>query len=461
MKVIVQKSKQNVNSHAGLLLTKTVLDKVHSLGAFNLFQHSKLSFACQKFSNDTVIKVMIALISLGKPAFANLAAYQRDTLFADVAGGKIPSEATFRQRMEMLACCTYFMNVVDDANLEVLRQAKTFGDVEAASGIYTPIDCDVSVLVNDDSKKEGIGFTYHRIFGYAPIFCTIGTNGWQLANELRPGNQHSQKEFLPFLNRCVYMAEKLTDKKLLLRIDSAHDADETLAECYRIDDTLSKRHDAGASGADGLSFIVKCNPRGEDGRTYVEQAKGNNDKPYKSYRDEKKKCEVKIWRGIVSHKRTPSTQERPLFCVYEVVETKADDELFPNYEHALWWTNLPDDSDTVIELYHAHATHEQFHSELKTDLDVERLPSGKFNVNSLVLALASIAFNTLRLIGDTYLEVSGDASPRKRLRLRTVLLNIIYVGAIIGTHAGVQILRLGRNCAIADHFIGVYERLSA
>ena len=50
-----------------------------------------------------------------------------------------------------------------------------------------PLDMDVSVLVNDDCRKERVGFTYHKVNGYAPIFATLGTNGFQLANELRPG----------------------------------------------------------------------------------------------------------------------------------------------------------------------------------------------------------------------------------------------------------------------------------
>ena len=38
----------------------------------------------------------------------------------------------------------------------------------------------------------------------------------------------------------------------------------------------------------------------------------------------------------------------------------------------------------VIGLYHAHGECEQFHSEIKTDMDMERLPSGKFETNELV-----------------------------------------------------------------------------
>jgi hypothetical protein len=35
----------------------------------------------------------------------------------------------------------------------------------------------------------------------------------------------------------------------------------------------------------------------------------------------------------------------------------------------------------VVELYYDHGTSEQFHSEIKTDLDLERLPAGKFATN--------------------------------------------------------------------------------
>jgi len=45
----------------------------------------------------------------------------------------------------------------------------------------------------------------------------------------------------------------------------------------------------------------------------------------------------------------------------------------------------------VIALYRDHATCEQFHSEFKTDLDLERLPSGKFDTNDLVIAFAVLA----------------------------------------------------------------------
>ena len=62
--------------------------------------------------------------------------------------------------------------------------------------------------------------------------------------------------------------------------------------------------------------------------------------------------------------------------------------------------------ETVIELYHAHGTSEQFHSELssrrrirlsggKSDMDVERLPSGKFATNATILQAGVSGVDTL------------------------------------------------------------------
>jgi hypothetical protein len=64
----------------------------------------------------------------------------------------------------------------------------------------------------------------------------------------------------------------------------------------------------------------------------------------------------------------------------------------------------------IIKLYQRHGTHEQFHSEIKSDLDMERLPTGKFDSNDAILHLAMFAYNCLRLLGQRGL--TGEISPR-------------------------------------------------
>jgi hypothetical protein len=104
--------------------------------------------------------------------------------------------------------------------------------------------------------------------------------------------------------------------------------------------------------------------------------------------------------------------------------------LLPDYELEGGTTTLPQEftMQDVIELYKDHATHEQFHSEFKTDMDLERLPSGKFDTNSLVCAWAAVAMNILRLMGQNAL-IGKDAPLRhaaKSRRMKAVINEIMF-----------------------------------
>ena len=104
--------------------------------------------------------------------------------------------------------------------------------------------------------------------------------------------------------------------------------------------------------------------------------------------------------------------------------------LFPETEIDMYWTSLGVSDEEVIELYHNHAVCEQYHSEIKTDIGIERLPSGKFETNALILKLTMIAYNILRIIGTAAMK-GNDMPVRhstiKRRRIRTVIDNLILI----------------------------------
>ena len=140
--------------------------------------------------------------------------------------------------------------------------------------------------------------------------------------------------------------------------------------------------------------------------------------------------------------------------------------ILPEYELDGWTTTLPAriGAAQVIALYADHGTHEQFHSEIKTDLDLERLPSGKFDTNDAVMHLAAFAYNCLRLIGQLGLtgELSPIRHPAKRRRIKTVLQEVMYRAAKFVEHARRLVLDFGRG--VAAHvkvFTTVQARLCA
>ena len=128
-----------------------------------------------------------------------------------------------------------------------------------------------------------------------------------------------------------------------------------------------------------------------------------------------------------------------------------------------WWTTLTEQDDqAIIDLYCDHATSEQFHSEFKTDLDIERLPSGKFDTNDLVLAQAVLAYNILRWIG--LMGLTGEHSPvrhrAKRRRLRTVMQELMYLAARLVTSGRRLKLKFSQHCPGFAAFNQVYQQLA-
>lgn len=153
--------------------------------------------------------------------------------------------------------------------------------------------------------------------------------------------------------------------------------------------------------------------------------------------------------------------------VYEVIERTTDKNgqflLVPDIECNTIWTNLGWSDDDIINGYHAHGECEQFHSEIKTDMDVERLPSGKFDTNELVLELTVLAYNILRLIGQESLKskrVPKTKHPVKRRRIRTVIGNLIQIAGHVTTHGRRIILAIGCSNVWRHAFMDVYNRFA-
>jgi len=135
--------------------------------------------------------------------------------------------------------------------------------------------------------------------------------------------------------------------------------------------------------------------------------------------------------------------------------------LIPYRSLHMWRTNLPKSKyspSQVIDLYKDHGTSEQFHSEFKSDLDLERLPSSKFQTNQLVMAIAQIAFNLLRIIGHEALQfpLFNPKFHYGRIRLKTVINKIINLPALLFRKHRRWTIALPRSNPVAPVFKYLY-----
>jgi hypothetical protein len=89
-------------------------------------------------------------------------------------------------------------------------------------------------------------------------------------------------------------------------------------------------------------------------------------------------------------------------------------------------------------------------------MDLERLPSGKFDTNYQICRLAAVAMNLLRLIGQNILnEPDAPVShAAKRRSIKTVVQELIFKAVRMIHHAGRWVLGLGES----DWEFAVFER---
>ena len=162
----------------------------------------------------------------------------------------------------------------------------------------------------------------------------------------------------------------------------------------------------------------------------------------------------------------PKSLQQEVRQIYKVVERtiRRDGQLLliPEIEFESNWISLPNTPEEIIELCHDHGTSEQFHSELKTDLNLERFPSGKFKTNDLILHLGCFTYNILRLIGQETLK-TNDAPLKKKVfrrRIKTVIQNLITLASKMVKHARRISLKFGNHSPWYIAFKRIYASFS-
>ena len=427
--IVVEYTNERIIPAGGLAVVGAILGKSDFTKRLNRMDVTK-NRSQHQIKNGDIILTYIGMLCMGKPYFEAVHEMDDDKAFYQAALGitrSIPSEETLRQRMDDIG--DSLRGLILDENIRMLLANKIQPGV--LSNGFVPEDIDVTPMDNSKSGKEGVSRTYKGYDGYAPMMAYIGTEGYAINFELREGKQHCQNGTVAFLQETIKLCKKLTDKPLLIRLDSGNDSIDNVAVLIQ----------------EGCYFIIKRNLRRESKEEWFNMAK-QHCQNVTTPREGKTIYIGSDWKTVTSKQ---FKQEFTLRAGYEITErttNKYGQFMFPtDIEVETWWTNLGETDREIIRLYHAHGECEQYHSEIKTDMDIERLPSGKFDTNALVLELSIIAYNILRMIGQGTI---GGRAPRqkrdvKRRRMRTVISNLIMMASHITTHARQLIMGLGKS----------------
>jgi len=428
MKVNIVTTKEAIATHGGNLLLGELLAKTKLAERMNKIASGVISES--DITTGDVALTYVGMLAQAQPEFEAAEQFREDEYYAQSLGiTRVPSCPTLRQRMDAVGegCKEQAIEGIMREGSKLLRAVGAA--ITPCYEDYAALDVDVSPFDNSGSKKEGVSWTYKKFDGYAPIFAYLGGEGYCVNAELREGSQHCQKGTPEFLRQAVKNAKLATDLRVLARMDSGNDAAENVAVLQ---------------GA-GAGFIIKRNPRKESLSSHFAAAQERG-RELPGARDGKR---VFVYENEIKLPDCPEAVRE----VYFVTERKttADGQvlLFPEYELESFHTSLKTASAEEIQaLYHAHGTSEQFHSEIKTDLDLERLPSGKFATNAVVLAFGVFTYNLLRIIGQESLK-NNDYPPTahkvKRRRIRTVIDRYVTLAVKFVRHAGSVFVKLSET----------------
>ena len=464
----LSRGKVDLQKYSGILL----LDKI--LSGKGIFKPSYLNNTSKRSDctpASLVLKSTCLMQSFGMTNFQDVREMNMDTIFSSTLGRTIAPE-TLRQRLNVLAKNNSIFKDIDNTVVDLLKGAN-FRTVSFSGKRYIPLDIDVTPLCNPHVQKEGIEYTYKGVDGYAPIMAYLGQ--YALCFELRPGSQHSENGAVEFLLRCLALIKKLglNSKDILVRVDSGHDDAEFMKAC-------EKNH---------VFYLVKRNHRRESQVYYAKKA---IDMVGPSCVSEHEK--YRIYYFVEPHKKPSEASDCAAYCLYKVIEPYKEESGILSYplmrdldpksprftfgsdvpcEVQSIWTNLPrsakDDvhygkafAQIGFRMYNDHATSEQFHSELKTDMNMELLPSKYFATNKLFLALSALSFNALRLIGDKAVSIDDSLQHHKarrvqRIRLRTVIDKFCTIACRVIRHARNISVVFGKKCPYYDTFVKLYR----
>jgi hypothetical protein len=437
-------SDAEIISHGGLSLVGQAVKKFTSLS-----QELDKSIALRHgIKHSDVMKSYLGLLATGKNDFEAINTIESEFYFMNALGlDSIPGEATLRQRMDQKA--NVFLPIVERASIDFLCRVKP-----KLTPVFTghlPLDADVTPMDNSGSHKEGVSRTYKGHDGYAPMAVYLGQEGYCLRMELREGKQHCQKETPALLARALRDARRITDQPLLVRLDGGNDSIEN------IDVILEHRQQHLDAAA--VDFIIKWNPRRVDKEEWLQTAEQQGGWDYP--RDGKRTA---IFSETVNRQWNGYDYEvrRVIRLSERTIDKHGQALLIPEIELEGWWTSLALTESDVIKLYADHGTSEQFHSEFKTDLDIEQLPSGKFATNALVLGMSVLAYNILRWIGQNGLIKPGTSkrSKVKRRRIKTVMQELMYLAARVCKTARTIRLAFGKGCKVFEVMDSLYQRLA-
>jgi Transposase DDE domain group 1 len=298
------------------------------------------------------------------------------------------------------------------------------------------IDLDSTICEVHGRAKAGAAYGYTRQFGYHPILATRADTGEVLHARLRKGSsQRGAKRFVEELIARVRRAG--ASGPLTLRADSGFFGWELIKTLNRLgvawSITVSQNPSIrkAIAAIDDSDWIDIAYPDG--GHAQVAET------------------------TYVTGGSTTKRSERHVRLV--VRRTRLTDpaqaQLWPDWRHHAFITNVELGTVAVDEFHRDHATVELAIRDLKEGTGLEHCPSGRFFANAAWLGCAVLAHNLIR-----WTARLGHVHPHAQLTVaRTICSRLLAIPGRLVNHGRRWRLRLPARWPWADSFSTALDRI--
>ena len=325
-----------------------------------------------------------------------------------------------------------------------VRQLEAVNDVarqRAWAAGTTPgalvVDVDSTICEVAGKAKQGAGFGYTHALGYHPLLATVAGSGEILHGRLRKGSANTQRGTNRFVNELVARARRDDpDRGLTVRFDSGFWNNTTMINLTRLDVrfTMAVRTSVGAvqtaiAGIDeGAWQSIEYTCDGEAEVAECDYTSGQGTK--------------RVTRRMIV-RRTRLTG-------------KTQQQLWPDWRHHAFLTDLTGDVVEVDRFHREHAVVELAIKDLKAGAGLEHLPSGVFSANSAWFQIAILAHNMMR-----WTTRLGGHDTDRLVVARTIRTRLLALPGRLVNRGGQPTLRLPSRWPWAHRFATILDALRA
>jgi hypothetical protein len=377
---------QELTSYSGIVVFQKLFGKLNlkerirkacaHLGERNLYRPA------------VIVQVLIVHLLLGFRKLRDVEFYEDDPLVKRVLGLKImPSVSTIsRTLMEF-----------DDRAVEAhhdLNRGMVVARLQRLDLRRITLDFDGSVSSTaKHAEGSAVGFNKQKkgARSYYPLYCTVAQTGQVFDVLHRSGNVHDSRGAAAFVRQCVdRIRQALPGVLIEIRMDSAFFSDEMVELLHgsSVEFTISVPFER-FTELKGMVYGRKIWwPATADGTLrYFEK----NWKP---------KCWKRSYRFIFIRKATPGQQKGPIqLDLFEPTE--------PGFEFKVIVTNKTAWTMKVVRFHEGRGQQEHMFGELKTQANMDYIPSRSWAGNKIYLLCAILAHNLGR-------ELQMDAQDAQR-----------------------------------------------